>query len=56
MNLHVMFCLNVPEANFAVIWPLGGGGRGSLVFPSYHTKSLQTEQNVGCPKKVAINS
>lgn len=29
---------------------------GSLVFPSYHTKSLQTEQNVGCPKKVAINS
>lgn len=32
-----------------------GAGR-SLDFLPYHTKSLQTEQNVGCPKKVAINS
>lgn len=35
MNLHVMFCLNVPEANFAVIWPLAGRGKLSVSFLPY---------------------
>lgn len=42
------------QSKFCSNLALGAGG--SLGFLSYHTKSLQTEQNVGCPKKVAINS
>lgn len=57
ISQHKFIC----HAVSAYIWSkfcsnLALGAGGSLDFLSYHTKSLQTEQNVGCPKKVAINS